>query len=81
MELYQELLIQLLSKEHIQITFPNLEVSAKDLLEAASYQALCEIKRILEDEALEDHDCFQKIEEVVRLFEDLGSTCGSRHDT
>ncbi|MGM9562695.1 MAG: hypothetical protein ACI3VQ_01280 [Faecousia sp.] len=81
MELYQELLIQLLSREHIQVTFANLHISAKDLIEATAYQALCEIKRILEDESLEDHDCFLKIEEIIRLFEDLGSSGGNRHDT
>ena len=81
MELYQELLIQLLSREHIQVTFTNLRISANDLIEATAYQALCKIKRILEDESLEDHDCFLKIEEIVHLFENLGSSGGSRHDT
>ena len=38
------------------------------------------IKEILEDDELEDEECFMKIEEIVCVFEDLGMGCGSRHD-
>lgn len=44
------------------------------------YQALCRIKEILEDENLEDPACFQKIEEIVCVLEELGSDAGLRHD-
>jgi len=38
------------------------------------------IKAVIEDDSLEDRDCFIKIEEIVSAFEDIGSTCGPRHD-
>ena len=42
--------------------------------------ALLQIQHILKDESLNDQECFYKIEEIVRVFERLGSGCGSRHD-
>ena len=47
------------------------------LLEYKSYQTLREIKRILEDDSLSDPECFQKIEAIVCLFEELGSLAES----
>lgn len=44
------------------------------------YWALCRIKEILEDETLDDPQCFQKIEEIVCVLENLGSDGGLRHD-
>lgn len=34
----------------------------------------------MKDDDLEDDECFIKIEEIVRLFEGLGSGGGNRHD-
>ncbi|MEE1055782.1 MAG: hypothetical protein UH239_00850 [Acutalibacteraceae bacterium] len=45
-----------------------------------SYKALQKIKTIIEDDSLEDKECFMKIEEIVCLFEALGSDGGNRHD-
>ena len=41
---------------------------------------LKQIKAIIEDDSLEDPECFQKIEEIVNTFEMFGSDGGSRHD-
>ncbi len=79
MELYQEMMIHLLAKENIQITFSK-DLLLEEQLSSVCYRALCEIKEILEDTALDDRDCFLKIERIVRVFEDIGSSCGSRHD-
>lgn len=46
----------------------------------ASSRALRRIQQILSDGALSDQDCFQKIEEVVTLMEELGLSCCGRHD-
>lgn len=75
-----ELLSKLLESRQIAVSFPGLALTAQDLLESASYQALCQIRGILQDDALSDPECFQKIEAIVQVFEDLGSGCGSRHD-
>ena len=80
MELYKELLVQLLSHGEIHVTFSGVDFDPAKLVEAQSYLALQKIKAILEDDQLDDADCFSKIEAIVSLFEDLGSSCGSRHD-
>lgn len=80
MDLYQEILTSILEKENIEITFPNLQMSAKEIIEMECYLALQKIKAIIEDDDLEDDECFIKIEEIVRLFEGLGSGGGNRHD-
>ena len=45
-----------------------------------AYEALVKIKKILEEDHLSDQDCFGRIEEIVRVYEELGSDGGSRHD-
>ena len=35
---------------------------------------------ILDDDSLDDATCFQKIEEIVCVFEEMGFNGGSRHD-
>lgn len=79
MELYEELLITLLQKGHVQIVFPD-GLDPKELIEGECYKALREVKAIICDKALDDGDCFAKIEEVVTLFEKKGIACGGRHD-
>ncbi|MDD3164847.1 MAG: hypothetical protein PHS97_03220 [Oscillospiraceae bacterium] len=48
--------------------------------DSACYQALLAIKAALNDDTLQDDACFQKIEEIVCIFEALGSNGGARHD-
>lgn len=80
MELAAELLGKLLENRQINITFPGLNLTAPDILEAASYQALCQIQDILRDDTLDDPECFQKIEEIVQVFERMDTDCGCRRD-
>ena len=80
MELYEELIINALKDERVTVFFPDLGFNAKEIVESASYTALLKIKKILEDPNLSDNECFTKIEEIVCLFEELGSNCRSRHD-
>ena len=80
MKLFQDILKGILMEEEVQIVFPNLKFSANDLVEMKSYMALREIKKILENEELDDKECFGKIEEIVHLFEVMGSDCGTRHE-
>ena len=80
MELYQEILANILRHEDINITFPNLKVDANRIIENESYRALLAIKQIIENENLSDKECFGKIEEIVSVFEFIGSNAGSRHD-
>lgn len=80
MDLAIQLLSNLLERRQISVTFPGLNLTAQEMLEASSYQALCQIKEILCDDSLSDPECFEKIERIVCLFEHMGSGCGSRHD-
>ncbi len=80
MDLYKEILIKLLEKESVEVRFENFNINMADIVECASYQALQKIKTIIEDESLEDSECFMRIEEIVCVFESLGSSGGNRHD-
>ena len=46
----------------------------------AAGRALRRIQEIVCDDTLSDRECFGKIEAIVTLLEDLGLTCGGRHD-
>ena len=81
MELYQEILCHVLANGKVQVSFPQLEnTDVSKIMELECYQALRRIKTILEDDSLDDSECFQQIEEIVCAFENLGSSCAGRHD-
>ena len=50
------------------------------LMESRCWNALAEIRAVLNDETLEDPECFRRIEQIVGICEDLGPGGGSRHD-
>ena len=79
MELWQEILCALAEEMGQELCFSQLSEIEK-ILELRCYQALLEIKRIIEDHTLEDPQCFWKIEEIVRVYENMGSDGGCRHD-
>ena len=60
---------EMLTKQDIENLFKN-----------ECYIVLERIKSILEDDGLDDKECFEKIEKIVCLFEEIGSDCGTRHD-
>ena len=76
MELFKEILTRILEKEEINISFPNLKLSAADAVEMASFKALYKIKSAIENDSLTDFEC---MEEIVSVFEELGSA-SIRHD-
>ena len=76
MELYQEMLGYALAKILAQ---KSGEIDEKELLGQSSYQALRKIKEILDDSSFTDEACFEKIERIIHVFEELGSG-SSRHD-
>ena len=43
MDLYTEMLVEILSKQKIEIHFPELSFSVEVLLEMRCYEALCKI--------------------------------------
>jgi len=80
MDLWAEILAQCLSRELVQFVFPNVKQEPSAIVEGECYRALVRIKDILEDDSLQDPDCFLKIEEIVSVIESLGSSAGNRHD-
>ena len=77
MELYKEIIAHVIHGQKIEVTFPNLQISAKEIVEMQCYQTLEKIQAIIQSEDLDDFAC---VEEIVRLFEALGSDGGNRHD-
>ena len=79
MELWESILIHAISKQGIVVTIPDAPDMEK-LFEMDCYQALRDSRTILEDDSLSDPECFMRIEEIVPLFEALGSDTGPRRD-
>lgn len=80
MDLYKEILAQAMIREGLVIEFPTLRLSAEEIVEMECYKALQQIKEILGDGALDDAECFEKIEQIVCVFEQMGSGGDGRHD-
>ena len=78
MNLYGEILARALEGRAVQVTIDGADAQA--LVKDACYRALEEIRAILKNDALEDPECFQKIEEIVRVYERMGVSPGPRHD-
>lgn len=80
MDLYKEILIEVLQRHDANIYFPDLTITAKEVVETVSYRALKKIKEIIHDENLNDKECFGQIEEIITVLEEMGSNGGFRHD-
>ena len=81
MELYQEILVHLLENQQIEVNIPALQSGALEhIVESVCYQTLQRIQEVVQDDRLDDAECFQRIEEIVCAFEALGSDGGCRHD-
>ena len=80
MELYKQILTNLLAQEKITVTLANVTVDINRVVEDVCYKALCDIKDVIENDALDDEECFMKIEEIICIYESLGSDGGFRHD-
>ena len=77
MHLYQEILAHILQHQRIHVTFPDLEITATELIALECYQALEKIKAVIKDDSLSDFMC---VEHIVTILEALGSNGGNRHD-
>lgn len=78
MELYQEVLKNILLEQNGDNLY--MQSILNDLVEMKCYQALKKIKEIIDDDRLDDKECFMKIEEIICVLEELGSGGGTRHD-
>ena len=51
-----------------------------ELMDSAACRALEDIRTVLDDDRLDDQTCFWRIEKIVKIYEQIGSNAGSRHD-
>ena len=58
----------------------SLEKTAKELTVYTSFQTLERIRDIVDDDSLDDPECFQRVERIIRALEDAGIGGGERHD-
>ena len=80
-------MLDFLKDEKFDVTFSQL-INFERIIEKECYKALKAIKEIVQNEEIEDADCFFKIEKIVCLFEEktvclfesMGIDCGCRHD-
>lgn len=80
MKLSAQILSHYLAQQNAQILFPDLKIDAKEIINLQSYQALCKIQQIIQDDTLADKECFMKIEEIIYAIEAVGGNGGNRHD-
>lgn len=80
LNLRKEILIKILLDKKVEVSFTNLPEDLENTFESVCYNTLQQIKTIIEDDRLNDEECFMKIEKIVCLFENLGSSGGGRHD-
>ena len=65
--------------EELKVIIPAVikNIDYDKIINLKSMQALQKIKAIIENDSLNDFEC---IESIIRIFEEMGSTCGNRHD-
>ena len=80
MEPWKDILAQALATERLRENLRDFTLDPAALAEMKCYQAIKDIKEILEREDLDDAACFWRIEEVLCRLEALGLFCGTRHD-
>lgn len=50
------------------------------VIDSVCFNALSKIKEIIRNDELSDRECFEKIEAIVCLFEEMGIDGANRHD-
>ena len=80
MDLYKEILSHALASGGVKITFSSEHPNIQQIVEGTCYNALQKIKAVIEDDSLEDEECFMKIEQIICVLEEIGSSGGTRHD-
>lgn len=80
MELFIEILTHYLAQEKTQSLLPDLQHIGKEIVALQAYRTLCKIREIVRDDTLDDTECFERIEQIICAFEEIGSDGGTRHD-
>ena len=75
MEVYE----QILMNKALELSTGAKEL-ASQMVELECYRILLEIKEVIENEKLDDPECFERIEDILTVFERHGIACDFRHD-
>ncbi len=78
MELWRELLISGLQNESYKGNYIS-DKTLKEIIESSCYKVLQQIKQVIDNDTLQDEECFVKIEEIRCVLEKNGILC-DRHD-
>ena len=79
-DLFRHIFVRALITGEIQVRFDGVGATVAEIIEGKCYHTLQKIREILDDHTLSDESCFAQIEEIICVFEQLGSDGGSRHD-
>ena len=80
MELWQQILWKALEKADGRQYLPGIVIDAQKIVQMECHKTLKKIKEIVEDESLDDPECFRRMEEILVLFDEIGADDGGRHD-
>ena len=82
MDFYESMINSFSEKLRASVTPSDEEKQSLlgELMNNAACRALEEIRRVLDDDRLDDQECFARIEEIVKIYEKIGSNAGTRHD-
>ena len=82
MDFYESMLHNFSEKLRAAVTPSDEEKQSllAELIQNRACQALEDIRKVLDDDRLDDPTCFYRIEEIVKIYEKAGSNGGSRHD-
>ena len=64
----------------VRVTFPDLNISTIEILQMQCFLMIRDIRMILENEDLEDRECFQKIEAIMDVYDEYNIPITDRHD-
>ena len=80
MDFSLNLLAKLLMDSGVRVEIGCGEEVLERLLLHRCVQALRDIREVLDDDTLNDPECFRHIEKIVEIYEALDVGTGSRHD-
>ena len=80
MDFSLNLLAKLLMDSGVRVEISCGEEVLERLLLHRCVQALRDIREVLDDDTLNDPECFRRIEKIVEIYEALDVGTGSRHD-
>ena len=80
MDLLYEILARIIEQEAAKTMSSDLRIRALEMVDMQCYWTLKKIKAIIEDESLDDPECFLRVEAIINAIEDVGVACGARHD-